>query len=61
MIFTDLNNPVIEENIQRNCSLNDISSCRFLPYDWNDVSEAVMGESFDLIISSDCLFENKGN
>ncbi|KAL5962235.1 Methyltransferase-like protein 23 [Taenia solium] len=58
VVFTDRNDSLVEENIRKNCSLNNIADCDFVPCDWNDVPNLALGKLFDLIIASDCLFES---
>lgn len=60
VIFTDIDDPRIERNLRKNCSINNVSSFAFLPCDWNEIPNAVLEKSFDLILASDCLFESRG-
>ncbi|EUB62295.1 hypothetical protein EGR_02748 [Echinococcus granulosus] len=58
VVFTDRDDSVIEENIRKNCALNNIPDCDFVSCDWNDVPILALERSVDLIIASDCLFES---
>ncbi|VDL61997.1 unnamed protein product [Hymenolepis diminuta] len=59
VIFTDIADPRIERNLRKNCSMNNVSSFEFLPCDWNEIPNAVLEKSFDMILASDCLFESR--
>lgn len=61
VIFTDLVDEQIAENIQNNLSMNNISNAEFCPCDWNDVPTEALDKGFDLILASDCLFDEDGN
>ncbi|VDD79411.1 unnamed protein product, partial [Mesocestoides corti] len=53
--FTDVNEPLIEENILRNVERANLSKCSFAVCDWNDIPEVALTQSFDVILASDCL------
>ncbi|KAM7538563.1 hypothetical protein Aperf_G00000052537 [Anoplocephala perfoliata] len=59
VVFTDLDDSRIKQNLSKNCSLNNIFTCEFLPCDWNRIPDLVLQETFDLVLASDCLFDSK--